>query len=106
MFIKILLLIIFFAVTVGVGFYFRKRSADVAGFVLGGREVGPWITAFSYGASYFSAVIFVGFAGQFGWRFGISATWIGLANALLGSALAWIVLGRRTRIMTTHLGSA
>jgi SSS family solute:Na+ symporter len=73
---------------------------------LGGRNVGPWITAFAYGTSYFSAVVFVGYAGQFGWRYGIAATWIGLGNAFIGSLLAWVVLGRRTRIMTNHLSTA
>jgi len=106
MFIKISLLILFFAVTIGVGFYFRKRALNVNDFVLGGREIGPWITAFSYGATYFSAVIFVGYAGQFGWRFGTAATWIGLGNAFIGSLLPWVVIGRRTRVMTNHLKSA
>ena len=90
----------------GVGFYCRKSATDVNGFVLGGRSVGPWVTAFAYGTSYFSAVIFVGYAGQFGWKFGVASTWIGLGNAFLGSLLAWVVLGRRTRIMTQHLGSS
>ncbi len=76
------------------------------GFVLGGRSVGPWLTAFAYGTSYFSAVVFVGYAGQFGWKYGIAATWAGIGNALIGSLLAWVVLGRRTRIMTQHLNSA
>ena len=106
MFIKIVLLVVFFAITVGVGLYSRKRATDVGGFVLGGRAVGPWLTAFAYGTSYFSAVIFVGYAGQFGWRFGLSSTWIGLGNAFVGSLLPWVILGRRTRVMTRHLGSA
>ncbi len=106
MFIKILMLVVFFGVMIGVGLYCRKTAADVSGFVLGGRAVGPWLTAFAYGTSYFSAVIFVGYAGQFGWKFGIASTWVGLANAFLGSLLAWVVLGRRTRIMTQHLHSA
>ena len=91
---------------VGIGLYCRKHATDVNGFVLGGRSVGPWLTAFAYGTSYFSAVVFVGYAGQFGWRFGISATWAGIGNAVIGSLLAWVVLGRRTRIMTQHLDSA
>ncbi len=106
MLLKIGLLIIFFAVMVLVGLYCRKNSTDVNGFVLGGRSVGPWLTAFAYGTSYFSAVIFVGYAGQFGWKFGIASTWIGIGNAVLGSLLAWIVLGRRTRLMSQHLKSA
>ncbi len=99
------LLIVFFAVMIGVGVYCRKHSTDVNGFVLGGRSVGPWLTAFAFGTSYFSAVIFVGYAGQFGWNFGLASTWIGLGNAFIGSLLAWVVLGRRTRIMTRHIDS-
>lgn len=106
LFIKIALLVVFFGTMIGVGIYCRKKSTDVDGFVLGGRSVGPWLTAFAYGTSYFSAVVFVGYAGQFGWKFGVAATWAGIGNAFLGSMLAWAVLGRRTRIMTQHLGSA
>ncbi len=106
LFIKLLMLIIFFGVMIGIGLYCRKHATDVSGFVLGGRNVGPWLTAFAYGTSYFSAVVFVGYAGQFGWKYGIAATWAGLGNAFLGSLLAWAVLGRRTRIMTQHLDSA
>lgn len=100
------MLAVFFGIMVGVGFYCRAHTRDVAGFVLGGRSVGPWLTAFAYGTSYFSAVIFVGYAGQFGWKFGVASTWIGLGNAFLGSLLAWVVLGRRTRLMTQNLNSA
>ncbi|MBO6046617.1 MAG: sodium:solute symporter, partial [Erysipelotrichaceae bacterium] len=89
-----------------IGFYCRQHSTDVNGFVLGGRSVGPWLTAFAFGTSYFSAVIFVGYAGQFGWRYGLASTWVGIGNALIGSLMAWVILGRRTRIMTQHLDSA
>ncbi len=105
MIIKIILTIIFLAVMVGVGLYSRKQANSVDGFVLGGRSVGPWLTAFAYGTSYFSAVVFVGYAGQFGWKYGLSSTWIGVGNALIGSLLAWIVLGRRTKLMTQHIDS-
>ena len=104
--IKLAMLIVFFGVMVGIGLYCRRHATDVNGFVLGGRSVGPWLTAFAYGTSYFSAVVFVGYAGQFGWKYGIAATWAGLGNAFLGSLLAWAVLGRRTRVMTQHLDSA
>ena len=106
MVIKILMLVVFFAVMLTIGFICRKNATDVNGFVLGGRSVGPWVTAFAYGTSYFSAVIFVGYAGQFGWKYGVATTWVGIGNALLGSFLAWRILGRRTRIMTQHLDSA
>ena len=104
--IKIGMLLVFFSTMLGVGFFCRKHSTDVDGFVLGGRSVGPWLTAFAYGTSYFSAVVFVGYAGQFGWKYGIAATWAGIGNALIGSLMAWAILGRRTRVMTQHLNSA
>ncbi len=103
---KVLVLVLYFALLVAIGLYCRKHATDVNGFVLGGRAVGPWLTAFAYGTSYFSAVVFVGYAGQFGWKYGISATWAGIGNAVIGSLFAWMVLGRRTRIMTQHLESA
>ena len=105
MFIKILLTIIFLCITVAVGIISRKQAKSVDGFVLGGRSVGPWLTAFAYGTSYFSAVVFVGYAGQFGWKYGMSASWIGVGNAVIGSLLAWLVLGKRTKLMTQHIQS-
>ena len=105
MILRISLTILFLLVMVGVGIYSRKQANSVDGFVLGGRAVGPWLTAFAYGTSYFSAVVFIGYAGQFGWKYGLSATWIGIGNAIIGSLLAWIVLGRRTKIMTQFIGS-
>lgn len=103
---KLLILILYFALLVYIGIRCRKHATDVHGFVLGGRNVGPWLTAFAYGTSYFSAVVFVGYAGQFGWKYGISATWAGIGNCIIGSLLSWVVLGRRTRVMTQHLNSA
>lgn len=104
--IKIIMLVVFFAVMLGVGFYCRKEAQNVDGFVLGGRKVGPWLTAFAYGTSYFSAVVFVGYAGQFGWKYGLASTWAGIGNAVIGSLLAWIILGKRTRIMSHTLNSS
>ena len=106
MLVKVIFLIVFFAVMIGVGLYSRKHATNVNDFVLGGRSVGPWLTAFAYGTSYFSAVVFVGYAGQFGYKYGLASTWIGIGNALIGSLLAWVILGRRTRIMSNHLSAA
>ena len=92
MFVKVFFLIIFFAVMIGVGLYSRKHATNVNDFVLGNRSVGPWLTAFAYGTSYFSAVVFVGYAGQFGYKYGIAST--------------WVILGRRTRVMSNHLSAA
>ena len=103
---KIVMLAAYFAVLLAIGFKCRKHANSVDGFVLGGRGVGAWLTAFAYGTSYFSAVVFVGYAGQFGWKYGIAATWAGIGNALIGSLLAWSILGRRTRLLTQHLDSS
>ena len=81
------ILLIYFAVMIFIGVRNSRSSRSVHGFVLGGRSVGPWLTAFAYGTSYFSAVIFIGYAGQFGWNFGIAATWIGIGNALMQTSL-------------------
>lgn len=101
----ILILIVYIIITLGIGVYTVKKTKSVNDFVLGGRNVGSWLTAFAYGTSYFSAVVFIGYAGQFGWNFGLASTWIGIGNAVIGSMLPWLILGKRTRIMTTHLGA-
>ena len=103
---KVIFLVIFFGIMIAVGVISRKHATNVNDFVLGGRSVGPWLTAFAYGTSYFSAVVFVGYAGQFGYKYGLSSTWIGIGNAMIGSLLAWVILGRRTRVMTKHLSAA
>ena len=102
---KLLMMAVFIVGVVTIGLRTRNQAGSVEGFVLGGRNVGPWLSAFAYGTSYFSAVIFVGYAGQFGWKYGVSATWIGVGNAFIGSLLAWVVLGKRTRLMTQRLKS-
>ena len=96
---------VFVCVMVGVGVYSRKKTATVNEFFLGGRDVGPWLSAFAYGTTYFSAVLFVGYAGKIGYGFGLSSLWIAVGNALVGSLLAWLVLAKRTRLMTSRLGA-
>ena len=91
-----LTLAVYLVIMIGIGVYCRKLSSGVSEFVLGNRGIGAWFTAFAYGTSYFSAVIFVGYAGKFGWSYGVASTWIGMGNAIIGSLLAWVILGRRT----------
>ena len=100
------ILILYIALMIGIGLYCTRKTSSVSDFVLGGRNLGGWFTAFAYGSSYFSAVVFIGYAGQFGWNYGVSAVWIGIGNAVLGSMLAWIVLGKRTRIMSKELNAS
>lgn len=96
---------IYVIIMVAIGLYTSRKTKSTNDFMLGGRNVGSWLTAFSYGTTYFSAVVFIGYAGQFGWSYGVSAAWIGVGNAVLGSMLPWIILGKRTRIMTNQLGA-
>ena len=81
------------------------KSKTLDGFLLGGRKVGAWVTAFAYGTTYFSAVVFVGYAGQHGWNIGVGAMWIGIGNAVLGCLLSWLLFANRTRKMTKKLSA-
>ena len=81
--------------------YGKTKTLD--GFLIGGRNIGAWATAFSYGTTYFSAVVFVGYAGQHGWNIGLGSIWIGIGNAVLGCLLSWILFANRTRKMTKKL---
>ena len=82
-----------------------KKSKTLDGFLIGGRKIGAWATAFAYGTAYFSAVVFVGYAGQHGWNIGIGAIWIGIGNAVLGCLLSWLLFANRTRKMTKKLNA-
>jgi SSS family solute:Na+ symporter len=88
-----------------VGFFTLKKTRTTTDFFLGSRNIGPWMSAFAYGTTYFSAVIFIGYAGKIGWQFGLSSLWIVIGNTLVGTLLAWKVLARRTREMTVRLGT-
>lgn len=101
--IGIIFLCVFLASMVAIGIWGMRKTTSLQDFFLGGRSIGPWVSAFAYGTTYFSAVLFIGFAGKQGWGFGWNALWIAGGNAVLGSLLAWYVLGRRTRHMTQNL---
>jgi len=79
------------------------KSKTLDNFLIGGRNIGAWVTAFAYGTTYFSAVVFVGYAGQHGWNIGIGSIWIGIGNAVLGCLLSWLLFANRTRKMTKKL---
>lgn len=94
---------IFVLTMLGIGFFSMRRTKTTADFFLGGRKIGPWVSAFAYGTTYFSAVLFVGYAGASGLSYGLPVLWIAIGNALLGSLLAWWVLAKKTRRMTIRL---
>ena len=100
---SLVLLLVFLVVMVAVGVWGMRKTSTLNDFFLGGRSCGPWMSAFAYGTTYFSAVVFIGFAGKQGWGFGFNALWIGIGNAILGAMLAWLLLAKRTRRMTQNL---
>ncbi|NDY55922.1 sodium/solute symporter [Desulfovibrio sulfodismutans] len=100
---SIILLCVFFAFMIGVGVWGMRRTSSLNDFFLGGRSIGPWVSAVAYGTTYFSAVLFIGFAGKLGWAYGLNALWIAAGNAVFGSLMAWLILGKRTRRMTKNL---
>lgn len=99
----LIILAVYIVIMVGIGFYTSRLTKSADDFMLGGRNVGGWLTAFSYGTTYFSAVVFIGYAGQFGWLYGISALWVGIGNAVIGSLIPFFLIGKRTRLMSNHL---
>lgn len=91
---------------IGIAIYTKNRSGSVDDFLLAGKNgLNGWMTAFAYGTTYFSAVIFIGYAGQFGKQFGLAAIWIGVGNAIIGTLFAWMVLAKRTKNMTRRLNA-
>ena len=106
MFFDYAVLVVYAIMMVGVALYTKNRSSSVDDFLLAGKKgLNGWMTAFAYGTTYFSAVIFIGYAGQFGKSFGLASVWIGIGNAILGTLVAWLVLAKRTKNMTMRLGS-
>lgn len=105
MWVNLGILILYIGLMVVMGVYSIRHTKTIDGFLLGGRGLGPWLSAFAYGTSFFSAVIFIGYAGKNGWNLGISSVWIGIGNALIGCLLSWLLLANKTRVMTHKLGS-
>ena len=103
---KYVVLVLYAVMIVGILVLTARKSLSLKDFLLGGRSVGAWMSALSYGASYFSAVIIVGYAGSMGWQFGIAAAWAGIGNALIGSLLAWSLLAKPVRRMGEKLNVA
>jgi SSS family solute:Na+ symporter/sodium/proline symporter len=87
---------------VGLGILGHRRTKNFNDYLLGGGKVGPWMTAFSYGTAYFSAVLFIGFAGKIGWGFGLSGLWVALGNSLAGVLGVWLLLGNRIKEAATR----
>ena len=100
-----IIVVLYVLVMLGVGLWSMARTRSVGDFFLGGRTLGPWMSAFAYGTTYFSAVLFIGYAGKLGWGFGLHTMWIVAGNMLIGTLLAWKILAGRTRDMTSRLNA-
>ncbi|WP_432798575.1 sodium:solute symporter family protein [Poriferisphaera sp. WC338] len=101
----IILFSAFILLLIIIGLWGMRKTTNLNDFILGGRDIGPWFSAMSFGTAYFSAVLFVGFAGVLGWRFGLSALWIAAGNAFIGSLACWLILGPRARTMSHNLAA-
>ena len=101
----ILVIVLYVLAMVVLGYWAMRKTKSLSDFFLGGRNIGPWMSAFAYGTTYFSAVLFIGYGGKLGWGFGLHTMWIVAGNVIFGSLLAWWVLGRRTREMTARLNA-
>jgi SSS family solute:Na+ symporter/sodium/proline symporter len=101
---KIIVLALYALVIMAAGFAGMKRTRSFSDFFLGGGNVGAWMSAFSYGTAYFSAVVFIGFAGKVGWGFGFSGIWIGVFNGLVGVLAVWALLGWKVKKMSLDYG--
>jgi Na+/proline symporter len=101
--VKLVVVLAYIALMIGIGWWSMRRTRNVGDFFIGGRTLGPWLSALAYGTTYFSAVLFVGFAGKLGWSFGTYALLIALGNSFIGVTLCWGLLAARTRDMTERL---
>jgi SSS family solute:Na+ symporter/sodium/proline symporter len=104
MVLKLVVLLAYAALIVVLGVRAMRGTRSFNDFFLGGGRIGPWMTAFTYGTAYFSAVVFIGFAGKVGWGFGYSGMWIALGNSLVGVLAVWWFMGPRIRRMVSDYG--
>ena len=102
--VKTIVLVLYVAMIITVGVIGMRKTKSFSDFFLGGRGIGPWMTAFTYAASYFSAVLFIGFAGKIGWAFGYSGLWVAVGNASIGVLGVWWLLGNRIRRLSVEYG--
>ncbi|MHB9129884.1 MAG: sodium:solute symporter family protein [Armatimonadota bacterium] len=102
---NIIIVVLYTLAMLAIGYWSMRRTKSVGDFFLGGRTLGPWMSAFAFGTTYFSAVLFIGYAGKLGWGFGIHTLWIVIGNTIVGTILSWKILAGRTRDMTVRLNA-
>lgn len=92
-------LALYFISMLGIGWYaYNKSTSDVAGFMLGGRNLGPGVTALSAGASDMSGWMLMGLPGAM-YLTGLSSTWIAF-GLVIGAYLNYLIVAPRLRSYT------
>lgn len=94
---QLIAFICYFVAVLGIGlfFFFKSKGSGEKDYFLGGRSMGPWVTALSAQASDMSGWLLMGFPGSI-LAFGMGQVWIGIGLAL-GTAANWIFVARRLR---------
>ena len=87
--------VLYFVFVLAMGMYFYRRSKNIEDYVLGGREMNPYVTALSAQASDMSGWLLMGLPGAI-FAFGLGEVWIGIGLAV-GSYLAWLIIAKRLR---------
>ena len=95
---SILAYALYFIVLFAIGLYHMKDTGDMQSYMLGGRKIGPWVSAMSAEASDMSGWMLMGLPG-YAYVAGVSAFWIAVGLAL-GTWLNWRFVAQRLRIYT------
>lgn len=103
---ELIVLILYFAAMlgIGIGFFIRNKANSDKDYFLGGKTMGPWVTAMSAQASDMSAWLLMGLPGSI-LAFGLGQAWIGIGLAI-GTALNWILIARRLRRFSQAAGDS
>ena len=96
--------ILYFVFVLAMGTYFYRRTKSIDDYVLGGREMNPYVTALSAQASDMSGWLLMGLPGAI-FAFGLGEVWIGIGLAI-GSYLAWLIIAKRLRNYSEKCGNA
>ena len=103
---ELFVLILYFVAMLGIGVYFfiKAKSKSDKDYFLGGKSMGPWVSAMSAQASDMSAWLLMGLPGSI-LAFGLGQAWIGIGLAI-GTALNWIIVAKRLRRFSEAAGDA
>lgn len=102
MFMLVSIVIVYLGVIAFLGYQGYRKTKNAADFLVGGRDVHPYVMAMSYGATFISTSAIVGFGGVAS-LFGMSLIWLPVLNISIGIFIAFVFFGKRTRRMGLNL---